>query len=160
MAEFYCKNLDETRALAKKFGALIKKNGVFISLLGEIGAGKTAFTKFLLEYLGVSVAVTSPSFVILNEYHGSNHLPVYHFDLYRLEEEGVKTISSELCEYSREGVITLVEWADFGAGELPFERINLKVSYGEGEDSEHGRMFEFEAAGEKYRGVVEALEEL
>lgn len=163
MAKFYCKNLDETRALAQKFGALIEKNGVFVSLLGEIGAGKTAFTKFLLGHLGVSVAVTSPSFVILNEYHGSNHLPVYHFDLYRLEEEGVKTIFSELCEYSNDGhggVITLVEWADFGERELPFERINLKVSYVEGEDSEHGRTFEFEAAGEKYKSVVEALGEL
>jgi len=158
--KFYCKSLDETRALAKKFGALIEKNGAFVSLLGEIGVGKTAFTKFLLEYIGVREAVTSPSFVILNEYHssadacGGGHLDVYHFDLYRLEEEGVKTIAAELCEYSREGVITLVEWADFGANELPFERINLKVGYGEGETE---RIFDFVAVGEKYARIVEAL---
>jgi len=148
--------LDETRALALRLGRLIEKNGAFVSLLGEIGVGKTAFTKFLLEYIGVKEAVTSPSFVILNEYPGKGgaHLPVYHFDLYRLEEEGVKTILSELCEYSREGVITLVEWANFGADEMPFERINLRVRYGK---SEMERIFEFEAVGKKYRGVVEAL---
>ena len=152
--KFHCKNLNETRALAQKFGSLIEKNGAFVSLLGEIGAGKTAFTKALLEYIGVREAVTSPSFVILNEYHSANHLDVYHFDLYRLEKEGVQTISSELCEYSRENAITLVEWADFGAQELPFERINLKIQYGEG-DTE--RVFEFEAVGEKYQKIVEAL---
>ena len=153
MAKFYCKNLEDTRALAVALGRLIEKNGAFISLLGEIGAGKTAFTKFLLGFLGVKEAVTSPSFVILNEYHSAS-LPVYHFDLYRLEHEGVKTILSELCEYSRDNVITLVEWADFGADELPFERIELRVGYGEG-DTE--REFEFEAVGEKYKKIVEAL---
>ncbi len=154
MAKFCCKNLDETQALAQKLGSLIEKNGVFISLLGEIGAGKTAFTKFLLKYIGVREAVTSPSFVILNEYHGSDHLPVYHFDLYRLEEEGVKTIASELCEYSRNGVITLVEWADFGADELPFERLEVNVLYG---DKETERIFEFNPIGERYQKIVEAL---
>ncbi len=153
MAKFCCKNLNDTHALAVTLGRLIEKNGAFISLLGEIGAGKTTFIKSLLGSLGVKEIVTSPSFVILNEYH-SAPLPVYHFDLYRLEHEGVKTILNELCEYSRDGVITLVEWANFGSNELPFERIELRIGYGE-KDTE--RVFEFEATGEKYRKIIEAL---
>lgn len=157
--KFYCDNLADTEKLAEKFGELIVQNGCFISLYGEIGAGKTAFAKFLLKKIGVKQAVTSPSFVILNEYHAGadeiQHLPVYHFDLYRLEDEGVKTILSELVEYSREKVITLVEWADFGQGELPVERVNITVSYGEGEVE---RIFEFTGIGKKYEEIVEVLE--
>lgn len=139
--------------LAQKFGALIKEHGCFVSLYGEIGAGKTAFTKLLLKFIGVNKTVTSPSFVILNEYHG-NHLPVYHFDLYRLENEGVESILSELVEYSKQNVITLVEWANFGQEELPIERVNITVLYGEKEEA---RDFIFEGVGQRCKKIVDRL---
>ena len=84
-----CQNLDETRKLAQDFASLVQ-NGCFINLYGEIGAGKTAFVKLVADALGVQEKVTSPSFVILNEYHSAK-LPIYHFDLYRLEEKGLKS---------------------------------------------------------------------
>ena len=102
--EKICKTLDDTKELAEKFAKLIT-NGCFISLYGEIGAGKTAFVKLVADALEVKEKVTSPSFVILNEYH-SGRLPVYHFDLYRLENEGVKTILDELREYSEGKQVT------------------------------------------------------
>ena len=77
-----CKSIDDTRKLAEKFASLIK-DGCFINLYGEIGAGKTAFVKLVAEALGVKEKVTSPSFVILNEYH-TGSIPIYHFDLYEL----------------------------------------------------------------------------
>jgi len=150
--KFTCKSLEDTKKLAQKFAALVSRSGCFTSFYGEIGAGKTAFIKFMLEEIGVTTKVTSPSFVILNEYHG-NHLPAYHFDLYRLETEGLKTIQSELVEYSRDGVITLVEWAEFGGDELPFERVSVKVKYGENEE----RIYEFEGVGKKYEEVLNEL---
>ena len=116
--EKICKTLDDTKELAEKFAKLIT-NGCFISLYGEIGAGKTAFVKLVADALEVKEKVTSPSFVILNEYH-SGRLPVYHFDLYRLENEGVKTILDELREYSEGKQVTFVEWAEFSDGEIPF----------------------------------------
>ena len=117
--EKICKNLEQARELAQKFAKLIENNGCFINLYGEIGAGKTAFVKEVAKAIGIQEKVTSPTFVILNEYQGGK-LPMYHFDLYRLENEGVKTILDELREYSEGKQITFVEWAEFSQNEIPF----------------------------------------
>ena len=100
-----CVSLEDTKALAYKFANLVKDEGCFVNLFGEIGAGKTAFVKLVAEALGIKEKVTSPSFVILNEYHSAS-IPVYHFDLYRLENAGIKTITDELREYSTGRKIT------------------------------------------------------
>ena len=139
--EVVCKNLEDTRALAYRFADLIL-NGVFVSLYGEIGAGKTAFVKFIGEALEVKEKVTSPSFVILNEYH-SGKVPMYHFDLYRLENEGIKTIYDELREYSEGRQATFVEWAEFNQNEAPFNHIKINVTYAD-DDS---RVYEFISSG-------------
>ncbi len=148
-----CVTLDDTKKLAYKFADLVKDGGCFVNLFGEIGAGKTAFVKLVAEALGVKEKVTSPSFVILNEYHSAS-IPVYHFDLYRLENTGIKTITDELREYSDGRKITFVEWAEFSQGELPFERIEINVVYADDES----RVYEFKSIGEKYIKVIEGLE--
>ena len=74
------KSLDETKKLAQIFASLINKKGLFVTLTGDIGAGKTQFIRYVLEYLNVKDKITSPSFVILNEYK-SDLCPIYHFDL-------------------------------------------------------------------------------
>ena len=146
-----CKTLDDTKKLATDFVKILK-GGCFVNLYGEIGAGKTAFVKLVADELDVKERVTSPSFVILNEYH-SGKLPLYHFDLYRLENEGVKTISDELREYSEGESITFVEWAEFSQGELPFERIEINVTY----DDDDSRNYEFKSVGLKNNYVLEGL---
>ncbi len=150
--EKVCKNLDDTKQLAQKFAELIEENGCFINLYGEIGAGKTAFVKLVAQALGVSEKVTSPSFVILNEYHSAK-IPVYHFDLYRLENEGVKTIVDELREYSEGRQITFVEWAEFSQNEIPFNHIKINVTY---QDDEK-RKYSFESCGEDFSKIIEEL---
>ena len=147
-----CKTLDDTKQLAIKFANLVKENGCFINLFGEIGAGKTAFVKLVAEELGIKEKVTSPSFVILNEYHSAS-IPVYHFDLYRLEHAGISTITDELREYSEGKKITFVEWAEFSQGELPFERIEINVTY----DDDDSRIYEFKSVGEKNNYIIEGL---
>lgn len=137
-----CKTLNETKELAYKFASLVK-DGCFINLYGEIGAGKTAFVKLVAEALDVKEKVTSPSFVILNEYH-TGSIPIYHFDLYRLEKEGVKTIYDELREYSEGKQVTFVEWAEFNQNEAPFNHIKINVTYAD-DDS---RIYEFISCGE------------
>ena len=97
MCRFKCKSLDDTKKLAYKFAKLVENDGCFVNLFGEIGAGKTAFVKLVAEALGIKEKVTSPSFVILNEYYSAS-IPVYHFDLYRLEHARIKTITDELRE--------------------------------------------------------------
>ena len=153
--KFEVKNLEETAKLANIFASLVKESGVFLCLYGDIGVGKTAFTKAFLKSIGVKGAVTSPSFVIMNEYKGP-HLPVYHFDLYRLEREGVSSIVEELAEYSKEKVITFVEWADFGEYELPNDRLDLIISYNFNA-GEEARTFEFRAQDAKYNEIIEKL---
>jgi tRNA threonylcarbamoyladenosine biosynthesis protein TsaE len=150
--EKICKTLDDTKKLAERFAKLVEKDGCFINLYGEIGAGKTAFVKEVASAIGITEKVTSPSFVILNEYHSAN-IPVYHFDLYRLENEGVKSILDELKEYSEGRQITFVEWAEFSQNQIPFEHIKINVTY-EDDDS---RKYSFEGFGDKCCRIVEEL---
>lgn len=146
-----CKSIDETKLLAKKFANLVS-NGCFVNLFGEIGAGKTAFVRLVAEALDIKEKVTSPSFTILNEYH-TGIIPIYHFDLYRLESEGIKTIADELREYSTGKKLTFVEWAEFSQNEIPFDRIEINVTY----DDDDNRCFEFTASGNNMEKIIEGL---
>lgn len=150
--EKICKTIDDTADLAKRFAKLIENDGCFINLYGEIGAGKTAFVRLVAQAIGVTEKVTSPSFVILNEYHSAK-IPIYHFDLYRLENEGVKTILDELREYSEGKQITFVEWAEFSQNEIPFDHIEINVTY----DDDDSRRYTFEGFGEKCVNIVRGL---
>ena len=145
-----CKTIDDTKQLAKRFAELAKE-GCFVSLYGDIGAGKTAFVRLVAEALGIKEKVTSPSFTILNEYH-TGEIPVYHFDLYRLENEGIKTIYDELREYSEGKQVTFVEWAEFNQNEAPFNHIEVNVTY----NDDDSRTYEFKSVGQDE--IIEGLQ--
>ena len=151
--EKICKNLEDTKDLAKKFAKLVEEKGCFVNLYGEIGAGKTAFVKEVAKEIGIEEKVTSPTFVILNEYHGGK-LPMYHFDLYRLENEGVKTIMDELREYSEGKQLTFVEWAEFSQNEFPFNHIKINVTYEDNDD----RKYNFTGYGKDCIEIITGLE--
>lgn len=151
--EKICKNLKDTKDLAKKFAKLVEEKGCFVNLYGEIGAGKTAFVKEVAKEIGIEEKVTSPTFVILNEYHGGK-LPMYHFDLYRLENEGVKTIMDELREYSEGKQLTFVEWAEFSQNEFPFNHIKINVTYEDNDD----RKYTFTGYGKDCIEIIKGLE--
>jgi len=150
--EKICYTLSDTEELAEKFANAVALIGAFISLYGEIGAGKTAFVKLVADSLGVQERVTSPSFVILNEYHSAK-IPIYHFDLYRLETEGVKTILDELREYSQGQILTFVEWAEFSQDEMPFNHIKINVTY----EDDDARKYSFTAIGDDNISIIEEL---
>ncbi len=148
-----CKTLQDTDILAGHFAKIVSE-GCFVTLFGEIGAGKTAFVKLVTKYLGVKESVTSPSFVILNEYH-SGIIPVYHFDLYRLENVGIRTIYDELREYSEGKILTFVEWADFSQNEVPFNRLEINVTYGNNDYRE----YTFKPFGNREEKIIEELQQ-
>lgn len=152
MKTFICKNLNDTDNLAKKFAQLVEQDGCFVCMFGDIGAGKTAFVKRVAKHLDVKEKVTSPSFVILNEYHDGK-IPIFHFDLYRLENEGVSTIIDELESYSQGKCLTFAEWAEFSQGEIPLDRMEIKIDYIE----ETERSFTFSAFGIKAENILERL---
>ena len=144
-------SIEDTKKLAKNLSPLLE-NGCFINMFGEIGAGKTALVKLIADEMGIKEHVTSPSFVILNEYH-TGKIPVYHFDLYRLENVGVKTICDELREYSEGKNLTFVEWAEFSQDEIPFNRIEINVTY---EDND-SRLYKLDGYGIKEEKIIEDL---
>ena len=104
--------------------------GMVICLNGELGSGKTVFTKAFASALGIEDDVTSPTFNIIKEYH-NGELPLYHMDVYRLEGN-VNELG--LDEYFDGDGVTIIEWADMIEDHLPKERldINIKVT---GEDT-------------------------
>lgn len=127
--DIHIKNIADTDKLAQNIADIIADKGGLICLYGDIGAGKTTFVKHLANYLGIKEKVTSPSFVILNEYH-SGKISLYHFDLYRLEKEGLESILDELHEYTEnEKVLVIIEWAEFSSGDLPPDRVEIEIKY-------------------------------
>jgi len=114
---------EETWELARKLAPLLSE-GDLINLSGDLGAGKTVFTKGLAEGLGVGMPVTSPTFTIIREYEG--RLPLYHFDVYRLASpDELEELGAD--EYFYGDGVTVVEWGDKVEEILPDERLTVKL---------------------------------
>lgn len=117
---------EDMQALGEKLAASLK-GGEVIELIGDVGAGKTTFTKGLAKGLGVSDDVQSPSFTLSRQYEADGGLMLSHYDFYRLSDPGI--LALELADImSQPGNITVVEWADIVEGVLPENRITIKIS--------------------------------
>ncbi len=115
---------EETAALGEKLGRALVA-GDCIALAGALGAGKTAFVQGLARGLGVVERVSSPTFTIVNE-HEAGRVPLYHVDLYRLEEEG-ELHAIGFDDYFERGGVVVVEWADRFPRALPAERLDVRI---------------------------------
>ncbi len=125
MKTFISNSVEETMGLGRKLGEKIKK-GSIVALIGDLGSGKTVFTKGVAQGLGVKNAryVNSPTFVIIKEYKG--RIPLYHFDLYRLDHySSFDTMNYE--EYFYGSGVTVIEWADKVRKLLPKKYIEVKL---------------------------------
>jgi tRNA threonylcarbamoyladenosine biosynthesis protein TsaE len=106
----------ETEQLGRAL-SMVLEPGVVIGLIGPLGAGKTRLVRAIAESLGVDPrAIASPTFVLIHEYEG--RIPVYHFDVYRLESQAAFE-DLGVADYWSAGGICLVEWADRVLGLLP-----------------------------------------
>lgn len=115
---------EETQAIGRRLGARLGP-GAVIACTGELGAGKTCFLQGLARGLGVTTDVTSPTFVLINQYRG--RLPVYHLDAYRIGS------LTELVELGIEEMlhgdgVTVIEWADKLLPLLPAHTIHVSIS--------------------------------
>ncbi len=144
-------SLDETRRLGERLGRILK-DGDIICLHGELGAGKTSFTQGIAKGLNVAKAfITSPTFVLVNEYKGA--LPLYHIDLYRLNNIAeVEDIG--LSEYLKGEGVTVIEWAEKGVELLPEERLSV---YLENLGGDKRRLF-FKATGKRYEEIIAKIQ--
>lgn len=131
----YCSNSEqETEALGKRLGERLKP-GTVIAYTGDLGAGKTAFTRGLARGLGISGQVTSPTFTIVNEYEGGR-LPLFHFDMYRLgSADELFDIGWE--DYLARNGVCAVEWSENVDEALEEDTIRVDIRRGE---SDHQRV--------------------
>ena len=115
---------EETYALGKKLGEEAKP-GMIYRMSGDLGVGKTVFTKGFAVGLGVTDTVNSPTFTIVQEYKG--RLPFYHFDVYRIEEpEEMEEIGYE--DYFFGDGVCMIEWAELIEELLPKEAVKICIS--------------------------------
>ena len=147
MRNFYSHNSEETILFGEKIGKLLLPNDVIL-LAGDLGAGKTTFTKGIGKALEINRVINSPTFTIVKEYHGKYDL--YHLDLYRLDGLGD---DFDLEEYFTSEGICVCEWPNNVEEILPKEYLQINI-FREGEDR---RRFELIPIGDRYVEIVRDL---
>ena len=123
-------SVDETRALAAALSA-IARPGDLVLLAGDLGAGKTAFVQGFGAGLGVEERITSPTFTLAQQYEG--RLRVHHLDVYRLDQLS-EVVELGLAELLDDGGVVLIEWGDAILPALPNDYLEVRLTFGEGDD--------------------------
>lgn len=148
--EFESTSLAETDQLAAAFAKAVPA-GTVVSLIGELGAGKTRFVQGFCEALGIEPDdVSSPTFVLCQHYAGEKM--VHHFDAYRLHDED-EFIALGPEEYFDSAGVTFVEWANRVSAAMPEEAITITIE----PTGDASRLFQFQAATEASQHVIEQL---
>lgn len=143
---------NELETLAARLGAQLRGGEVF-ELVGDVGAGKTTFTRALARALGVHGAVQSPTFTISNRYETDNGVDLVHYDFYRLHDAGI--MRDELAETLGDvKAVTVLEWSDVVGDVLPADRITLTLT----PTSETKRRVELVSGGVRSQKVLEAVQ--
>jgi len=144
---------EETQAIAARLATLLRP-GDILCLRGDLGAGKTTFTRGLVAALGAPAAlVTSPTFTLLHEYHGGR-LPVLHADAYRLTE-AVDLDSIGLGEEMARGeAVVVLEWPERVESALPDERLDIALE----ETGEEGRRITLTGRGARWVRLADEWE--
>ena len=141
-----------TQTLGSKLGELVKPGDVIL-LLGALGAGKTCFVQGLARGLGIEENISSPSFVLLREYKG--RLPLYHIDLYRLEQLP-EIADLGLDDYFYGDGVSVIEWANRAKELLPTEHLLLEFII----VSARQRRLMLTSEGKHYQDLLTQLSEM
>lgn len=149
MKQVITKTYEETIEYGYKLGKLLCSGDVVL-LAGDLGAGKTTFTKGIGKALGITRVINSPTFTIVKEYHGN--LPLYHLDLYRLDGLGC---DFDLEEYFESDGITVCEWPGNVSEIIPNEYLMVEIFRGELDE----RIIRFTPKGNRYQEIVGDLDE-
>lgn len=135
-------SLSEMLAFGKRVGELLQGGEVLV-LVGDIGAGKTTFTKGVAQGLGIHETVQSPTFTISRRYDARDGLELIHYDFYRLSEAGI--MRAELSEALADArVITVIEWGQIVEDVLPRDVVTIAIH----SPSEEARTLDITAGGE------------
>jgi len=139
----------ETKAWGRRLASILE-GGELLALVGDLGVGKTCFVKGLARGLSLrEEQILSPTFTMIQEHHG--RLPLYHIDLYRLEDVAIDDLG--LREYLFSEAIAAVEWFERLRGSEELNRLSIRMTY----SAANSRKIEFSAIGERYSGIVDRL---
>ncbi len=151
---------EDTRRLGAIVGQCIAQRAV-IALVGDLGAGKTTFTQGLADELCIEESVNSPTFLMLNEYH-SGRLPLYHFDLYRMQEDiqagsaVLAGMKAELEEIMLSDAVVVIEWLNLWPEFCAeYDELRIDLSYNAEDD---GRQALIKARGKGARSLLQCCQ--
>ena len=140
----------ETARIGSALGQYAEAGDVFL-LSGELGAGKTCLTQGVAKGLGVDGYVRSPTFVLVSVHQG--RLPLYHIDIYRLDEVA-EVVDLGLEEYLAGDGVSVIEWASKALEVFPQPYMLVTLTY----EGENERLIQLEAMGERYESLLSQVE--
>ncbi len=129
---FTTQSPDETYMFASTLGKQAQPGNVF-ALHGDLGTGKTIIAKGIAKGMGIDEDITSPTFTLLEEYDGK--IPLYHFDLYRIEND-IEFDQLFFEEYWENGGVSVIEWAERAGTRVPSHAIHIYITYLDSEKRE------------------------
>ncbi len=144
---FVLDSLADTQAFAKAMAKVLEGQTMTITLDGDLGAGKTAWTRFFGQSLGVKRTINSPTFTIMKSYKTADHTPLFHIDAYRLEGASQDLGFDECFE---EG-LCVVEWSQFISEQIPNDHLAISLV----ETGETSRQVRLEATGPKSEALFQ-----
>ncbi len=153
MTTFQSTCVEDTARLASGLSEMAEPGDVLV-LVGDLGAGKTAFSKAYGSALGIDEPMTSPTFTLAREYEG--RLRLHHLDVYRLEQMA-EVLDLDLPELFDGGGVVLIEWGDAIIPMLPADYLEVRFTFGDGDDD---RTIELGPVGQRWTGRVGAMTEL
>lgn len=130
MKEFISKSPAETEAFGQKIGEKLIPGSV-VALYGDMGAGKTALTRGIARGLGIVQGVSSPTFALVHEYEG--RLPIYHFDMYRVNGWD-DLYSTGFFDYLEAGGVVIIEWSENIESAIPGGSMRIHLKQGKTEN--------------------------
>lgn len=148
--EIKLNSLQETEEFGIRLGKLLK-SGDILCLNGDLGAGKTTMTKSIGIGLDVEEYITSPTFALINQYRG--RIPVYHFDVYRLENVD-ELYDLGFDEYFFGNGVCIIEWAEKINKMIPKEKIVINMQKG---NNENERILHIDGYGKSYEDIIKEL---
>ncbi len=150
MLEFFSRSPEQTRRIGLRLGGLLKP-GDIICLQGDLGAGKTTFTQGLAQGWGSLDSVSSPTFILVNQYRRADGSKLFHMDAYRLDSVP-EAEELDLDSMLAEGAL-IIEWPERLGDLIPKEHLHIRLEH----ISEEHRQMNFHAHGKHYDNLIDSI---
>ncbi|HIQ04292.1 MAG TPA: tRNA (adenosine(37)-N6)-threonylcarbamoyltransferase complex ATPase subunit type 1 TsaE [Anaerolineae bacterium] len=141
---------EETQVVGAVLGRLLQA-GDILAVVGDLGTGKTCLTQGIGRGMGITRPITSPTFTLINEYYPPPPAPpLFHVDLYRLQDASTEAVDIGLLELLDEAGVCVIEWADRARGLLPPSHLWIELQWQQDET----RRIQFTAYGVRYHDLL------